>query len=116
MRFTCHVPGMTLYHGSARHWWEGITTEQAVGVARRLDELGYDYLTISEHLVLTPEMAEQYGPRWVHSLSAAGFVLGATTRIKVVVLVVVPYTAVSSWRRRWRRSISSPAVGSWCSR
>jgi probable F420-dependent oxidoreductase len=91
MRFTCHVPGMTLYHGSARHWWQDITTDQVVGVARRLDELGYDYLTISEHLVLTPEMAEQYGPRWVHSLSAAGFVLGATSRIKLVVLVVVPY-------------------------
>ncbi|MBM3678093.1 MAG: TIGR03619 family F420-dependent LLM class oxidoreductase, partial [Actinobacteria bacterium] len=91
MRFTCHVPGMTLYHGSARHWWQEITTDQAVGVARRLDELGYDFLTISEHLVLTSEQAEQYGPRWVHSLSAAGFVLGATSRIKVVVLVVVPY-------------------------
>ncbi len=91
MRFTCHAPGMTLYHGSARHWWQDITTEQVVGAARRLDELGYDYLTISEHLVLTPEQAEQYGPRWVHSLSAAGFVLGATSRIKLVVLVVVPY-------------------------
>jgi len=91
MRFTCHVPGMTLYHGSARHWWEDITTEQVVGLARRLDELGYDYLTISEHLVLTPAQATQYGPRWVHSLSAAGFVLGATSRVKVVVLVVVPY-------------------------
>ena len=69
VRFTCHVPGMTLYHGSARHWWEGITTEQVVGVAKRLDELGYDYLTISEHLVLTPDQATQYGPRWVQESS-----------------------------------------------
>jgi alkanesulfonate monooxygenase SsuD/methylene tetrahydromethanopterin reductase-like flavin-dependent oxidoreductase (luciferase family) len=46
---------------------------------------------VPEHLMMTREESKEMGSRWVHSLSAAGFVLGATTRIKLHVLVCVPY-------------------------
>ena len=46
---------------------------------------------VPEHIVVHPSLVPRTGPFWVHSLSAAGFVLGATTTIKVACLVVVPY-------------------------
>jgi probable F420-dependent oxidoreductase len=91
MKVTAKVPGLTLYPGTASHWWESITSEQMVTVARRAEELGFDYLTVSDHIVMNGESAPEMGSRWVHSLTAAGFILGATTRIKVVPLVVAPY-------------------------
>lgn len=90
MRFTAKVPGMTLY-GSPRHWWKDVTTDQIVTIARALDRLGFDHVTIDEHLFMHPHLVPQFGPRWTHSLSAAGFVLGATSRIRVLCLAVVPY-------------------------
>jgi probable F420-dependent oxidoreductase len=91
MKFTAKVPGMTLYPGGVTHWWERITPEEMVTVARRIEELGYDYITISEHIVMDHESAKEMGSRWVHSLGAAGFIFGATSTIKVMPLVVVPY-------------------------
>ena len=91
MKLTAKVPGMTLYPGTGKHWWEQISTEQIVTIARRCEELGFDYITISDHVVMNHESAPEMGARWVHSLSAAGFILGATSTIKVVPLVVAPY-------------------------
>jgi probable F420-dependent oxidoreductase len=90
VKFTTHLPGMTLY-GGGDHWWKSITTDQIVHIARELDRLDYDYITLTEHLYMHPDFVPQFGPRWTHSLSAAGFVLGATQKIRVVCLVVVPY-------------------------
>jgi probable F420-dependent oxidoreductase len=91
MKITASLPGMTLYPGTGKHWWETISSEEIVTLARRYDELGFDYLKISYHLAMNHESAPEMGPRWVHSVAAAGFVLGATTRIPIVPLVVVPY-------------------------
>jgi hypothetical protein len=81
---------MSLYPGGVDHWWKTITCEQFQAIARRCDELGYDAIVIPEHIIMSTSHAPQMGARWVHSLSAAGFVLGATTRISVICLVVVP--------------------------
>jgi probable F420-dependent oxidoreductase len=91
VKLTTKIPGLCLYPGTGRHWWERITSEQIVAIARRCDELGFDYITVSDHLAMNRESAPEMGPRWVHSIAAAGFLLGATTRITVVPLVVVPY-------------------------
>jgi probable F420-dependent oxidoreductase len=91
VKLTAKLPGLSLYPGTGRHWWEQITSEQMVAMARRCEALGFDYVTISDHLAMNRESAREMGPRWVHSLAAAGVVLGATSRIRVVPLVVVPY-------------------------
>jgi probable F420-dependent oxidoreductase len=91
MKLTIKIPGMTLYPGTGRHWWESITSEQIAELARRSEKLGFDYITISDHVVMNRESTPEMGPRWVHSLSAAGFILGATSTIKVVPFVVAPY-------------------------
>jgi probable F420-dependent oxidoreductase len=91
MKFSIKVPGMSLYPGDGRHWWRDISSREIIEYARTADRLGYDYLTVPEHFVMADEHVPEMGPRWVHSLSAAGFLLGATERIKIVCLIVVPY-------------------------
>jgi alkanesulfonate monooxygenase SsuD/methylene tetrahydromethanopterin reductase-like flavin-dependent oxidoreductase (luciferase family) len=82
---------MTLYPGRGKHWWERITAEQMIRCFRRTEELGYDSVQVPTHFVMNHESAVEMGTRWVHSLSAAGVLLGATTRIHVAPLLVVPY-------------------------
>ena len=92
MKFRIHIPGTTLYtdgHDYLEHE-QNVTTEQIVAVVQAADELGIDYITMPTHFVMDRETAKTMGPRWTHSLSAASFVLGATKRIRVICLVVVP--------------------------
>jgi hypothetical protein len=91
MKFTAKVPGMTLYPGGTTHWWEQIKPDEIKTIARRIEELGFDWITISEHIVMDHESAAEMGDRWVHSLAAAGFIFGVTDTIKVTPLVCVPY-------------------------
>jgi probable F420-dependent oxidoreductase len=91
VRFKVTLPGMSLYPGIGKHWWERITCAEIQRIARVAEELGYDELSVPDHLFMTREESREMGPRWVHSLSAAGFLLGATSRIRVVCLVCVPY-------------------------
>jgi probable F420-dependent oxidoreductase len=85
------IPGLTLYPGIGRHWWERITPAEFRALAREIDELGFDYVSVSEHLLMDRASAPELGARWAHSQSAAGVLVGLTERITVVPLVVVPY-------------------------
>jgi hypothetical protein len=90
VKFWVKAPGVTLYPPDREHWHEHVTNDELVTYLRRADELGYDYCQIAEHVVMNHATAEEMGPRWSHSLSTAGFVLGATKRIKAVCLLIVP--------------------------
>jgi probable F420-dependent oxidoreductase len=85
------LPGLTLYPGLGTHWWERITPDEFRMLAREVDRLGFDYVSISEHLIMDKASAPELGARWAHSQSAAGIVVGLTERITVVPLIVVPY-------------------------
>jgi probable F420-dependent oxidoreductase len=91
LKFSAHVPGLTLYPGAGRHWWERITPDEFRAIATETDQLGFDYIPVSEHLIMDRESAPELGPRWSHSLAAAGVLLGATERVTVVPLLVLPY-------------------------
>lgn len=91
MKVIVNLPGLSLHPGTGTHWWKTIGFEEQVETARTLERLGYDYIMVPEHIVVHPSLVPRSGPFWVHSLSAAGFILGATTTIKVACLVVVPY-------------------------
>jgi probable F420-dependent oxidoreductase len=61
-------------------------------VARTADELGFDSMTIPEHIVMPAEMVELMGPFWTHALTAMAFVAGATQRLIVdSSVIVLPY-------------------------
>lgn len=91
MKFTVNPPGLTLYPGIGSHWWEHVTTDDLKAMAVAADRLGYEYLAVPTHFVMGKQEVPEMGARWVHSLSAAGFLLGATERIKVICLACVPY-------------------------
>jgi alkanesulfonate monooxygenase SsuD/methylene tetrahydromethanopterin reductase-like flavin-dependent oxidoreductase (luciferase family) len=93
MKFSVNVPGLTLFQGLGGQpaWARDITTEQIVAIVGRADELGYDYVPIPWHVAIQQgEDARNFGPRWPDSRSTAGFILGATSRIVVQPLFVVP--------------------------
>lgn len=93
MNFNIVVPGLTLFqgHGGQPDWARDITTDQITAIVQRGDELGYDYVRVPWHLIMRQgEPAANFGPRWPHALSASGFLLGATRRISVMTLLVVP--------------------------
>jgi Luciferase-like monooxygenase len=91
VKFRTHMPGLTLYPGAGKHWWEHITPEELRQIAQETDRLGFDYVSISEHLIMDRESAPELGPRWSHSIAAAGVLLGVMERATVVPLLVVPY-------------------------
>ena len=91
MKVLATLPGLSLHPGTGTHWWRSMSFDDRIEAAQALDRLGFDYITIPEHIVVDPRIVDEAGPFWVHSLSAAGFVLGATRRINVACLVVVPY-------------------------
>jgi Luciferase-like monooxygenase len=93
MKFSVNVPGLTLFQGigGQPYWARDITTKQIVAIVSRADELGYDYVPIPWHVAIRQgEDERNFGPRWPDSRSTAGFILGATSRIIVQPLFVLP--------------------------
>ncbi len=93
VRFCVTIPGLTLFqgHGGQPRWATDITSAQIAQIARRADLLGFDYLSVSWHVAMQDgEPAENFGRRWPHTFATAGFLLGATERIRLLTLTVVP--------------------------
>jgi probable F420-dependent oxidoreductase len=91
VKLSVGLPGLTSYAQGADPWPERLTGAEVVELARRTDELGYDQVRVSEHIAIPRDLLPGFGPRWSHSLSAVGVIAGATTRIRIVPLIVVPY-------------------------
>lgn len=91
MKFTIGVPGLTLYPGERRLWYEQIPAADLVRMAQAADALGYDYLVAGEHIAMHDDWVGVMGPRWSHCLSALSVLGGATSRIALGSISVVPY-------------------------
>ena len=44
MKFSVRIPGLVLGPNRTDDWTADVTADEMLGVARRADELGYDYL------------------------------------------------------------------------
>ena len=97
MKFVTHMPGLMRYPPSefppgTDHWAARMTSADFQRVARTADELGFDALTVSEHLALPVDLVPNMGAWWPHAFTAMAFLAGATTRIKVnASVIVLPY-------------------------
>jgi len=92
MKFALGTPGLILYPPIMSPWEPGACGADIVRVAQAADALGWDWLTVSEHIVMPTEMAGVMGPRFPDSLAAAAVLAGATARIKLLTYVLVlPY-------------------------
>jgi len=97
MKFSTGLPGMMRYppgefSPGPHNWQEHLTTEDFQRVARTAEELGYDAITTSEHIVMPPDLVPAMGAYWTDALTVMTFVAGATTRIRVnSSVIVLPY-------------------------
>ena len=97
MRFVTHTPGLMRYPPSefppgSEPWPARMTCADFQRVARAADDLGFDALTVSEHLALPVDLEPNMGAWWPHAFTAMAFLAGATTRIRVnASVIVLPY-------------------------
>jgi probable F420-dependent oxidoreductase len=92
MKFAFGVPGLILYPAVVSPWERDVTGADILGIAREADRLGFDWLTVPEHIVMPREMVGVMGPRFPEGLAAAAVLAGATTRVKILTYVLVlPY-------------------------
>lgn len=92
MRFATGLPGVNLYPPTAQPWESAMGPEEYQLVARTADEVGFDCISIPEHIIVPHEMVELMGPSWSHAMTVMAFVAGATTRIEVdSAVIVLPY-------------------------
>src|SRR3546814_160901 len=90
--FGTGLPGVNLYPPVAQPWESTMSTTDFQAIARAADDLGFDSISIPEHIVVPTEMVELMGSFWSHAMTAMAFVAGATTRLIVdSSVIVVPY-------------------------
>jgi probable F420-dependent oxidoreductase len=86
------LPVLMLYPAVMSRWEPEAPASAATRVAQKADELGFDLVTIPEHIIIPNEMAEVMGRRYTEAWTAAAFLAGATTNVKVLTFVlIVPY-------------------------
>lgn len=89
MKFALGMPALILYPPIMSPWEPSATGDDILRVARSADQQGWDWLTISEHIVMPEEMAGVMGRRFPDSVTAAAVLAGATKRVKLLTYVLV---------------------------
>lgn len=92
IRFGTGLPGVNLYPPTSHDWEAAMGPADFQLVARTADELGFDSISIPEHIVVPSEMVELMGSSWSHAMTVMAFVAGATSRLVVdSSVIVLPY-------------------------
>src|ERR1700760_3678759 len=97
MRFITGMPGLMHYPPSAfqpgsDNWQAGLDSADFQRIARTVEELGFDAVTVPEHLALPVDLVPNMGGYWPHAMTAMAFIAGATSSIRVTASVMIlPY-------------------------
>ena len=92
MKFVTSVPGFFFLPRTLEPWHYGMTPTDMMDFARRLDAMGYDYLSVPDHVVMPTERLEAYGARWPDAIVAMSYFAAVTERIRIVTgVLVLPY-------------------------
>jgi len=92
MKFALATPALNTYPAAMAPWEPKSGGAEVVRYARKADQLTWDWLTLSEHIVMPSEMVEAMGPRWAESTGAAAVLMGATERIHMLTYIMpLPY-------------------------
>lgn len=89
MRIGLSTPVVVQVPGVASEWEQGASIEDLAAVATAADELGYEFLTCSEHVAIPEADAGIRGAVYWDPPSTLGFLAARTTRIRLATAVVV---------------------------
>ncbi|HEY6533485.1 MAG TPA: TIGR03619 family F420-dependent LLM class oxidoreductase [Acidimicrobiales bacterium] len=94
VKFLTPMPGLMRYppnqfDGGPSDWQTRMTCSEFQLVARTIDDLGFDAVSVSEHLVLPVDLVPTMGSHWPHALTAMAFLAGCTTRLRVNSMAMV---------------------------
>ena len=78
MKFGLGFPVIKLYPPTVQPWEESATPADVVRIARTAEEVGFDYLGVSDHIFMSVEMAKLMGGRWCEGVTTITFLAGAT--------------------------------------
>jgi len=92
MKFGLGMPALITYPPVMSRWEPEASGADILRIARKADELGFDWLTVPEHIVIPDEMLEIMGPRYPEGLTAAAVLAGATHHVSMLTyILVLPY-------------------------
>jgi probable F420-dependent oxidoreductase len=88
MEIALVTPVVSLIPGAYAPWEVTAGPADLVEIARAADRLGFDYLTCSEHVAITPAEQPAAGPRFYDPLATFGFLAAHTSRIRFLTYAV----------------------------
>jgi probable F420-dependent oxidoreductase len=92
MKFGLGMPAMILYPPVMSRWEPEATGADIIRIAQNADDLGFDWLTVPEHIFIPSDMLEIMGPRYPEAMTAAAVLAGATKRVHMLTyILVLPY-------------------------
>jgi alkanesulfonate monooxygenase SsuD/methylene tetrahydromethanopterin reductase-like flavin-dependent oxidoreductase (luciferase family) len=88
VKFWTSLPGLSRWPPASfavpgANWQEQLAPADFQAIAAAADRLGFDSVSVHEHVVMPRELAGQMGGRWPDALTVMAFIAGATTRIAV---------------------------------
>lgn len=87
-----HIPPANDHVPAAQHWTFALRSPQFQEIARVIDGLGYQTITVSEHFAMPYEEVPRLGPFWMHAMTTMAFLAGATERVRLdTTVLVLPY-------------------------
>jgi probable F420-dependent oxidoreductase len=89
MRIGLSTPVLIQVPGSASPWEHTASIDDVVRIAAVADELGFDYLTCSEHVAVPLDMADGRGSTYWDPLATLSFLAAHTSRIRLTTSVLV---------------------------
>ncbi len=89
MRIGLSTPVVVQHPGSSSEWERGAGIDELARIATTADDLGYCYLTCSEHVAIPTETAVERGGTYWDPLATLGFLAARTRRIALATQVLV---------------------------
>lgn len=89
MRIGLSTPVVTRLPGVASEWERDADIDDLARIAARADELGFDYLTASEHVIIPDDVAATRGATYWDPVATLAFLAARTATIRLATSVVV---------------------------
>lgn len=89
MRLGLSTPVVVQTPGVASAWERGAGVDDVVAIAKAADELGFDYLTCSEHVAVPTDQGEGRGFVYWDPVATLAFLAAHTTSIRLATSIVV---------------------------